>query len=52
MKIIISKQELDPIPVITGVDFGHTTPHITFPIGGTGSLTAKKQQASLQITHH
>src|SRR3989338_9680675 len=51
-KIITSKQELDHIPVVAGVDFGHTTPHITFPIGGTGSLTAKKQQASLQITHH
>jgi len=51
-KIITSKQELDHIPVVAGVDFGHTTPHITFPIGGTGSLTAKKQQVSLQITHH
>lgn len=33
-KIIKSKKELDNITVIANVDFGHTTPIITFPIGG------------------
>ncbi len=51
-KIITTKQELDHIPVVAGVDFGHTTPHITFPIGGTGSLAAKKQHADLEIYQH
>jgi muramoyltetrapeptide carboxypeptidase LdcA involved in peptidoglycan recycling len=51
-KIINSKQELDNIPIIAGVDFGHTTPHMTFPIGGTGSLMAKKDKVDLQIHHH
>jgi muramoyltetrapeptide carboxypeptidase LdcA involved in peptidoglycan recycling len=34
VKIIKSKIELNNIPVIANVDFGHTSPIITFPIGG------------------
>ncbi|BCS90752.1 MAG: muramoyltetrapeptide carboxypeptidase [Candidatus Micrarchaeota archaeon] len=34
-KIINNKRELANIPVIANVDFGHTTPQITFPIGVT-----------------
>lgn len=33
--LIESKRELDHIPVIANVDFGHTDPMITVPIGGT-----------------
>src|SRR3989338_11036057 len=32
-KIIKTKKELNSLPVIANVDFGHTTPIITFPIG-------------------
>jgi len=38
IKIIKSKQELNNIPVIANVDFSHTNPVITFPIGGTVKL--------------
>ena len=31
--IISSKEELKNLPIITNVDFGHTMPMITFPIG-------------------
>ncbi|MBT3304039.1 LD-carboxypeptidase [Candidatus Woesearchaeota archaeon] len=34
IKIIKTKKELSNIPVIANVDFGHTMPLITFPIGG------------------
>lgn len=34
INIIKSKKQLDNIPIIANVDFGHTTPIITFPIGG------------------
>ncbi|MCL2859454.1 MAG: LD-carboxypeptidase [Oscillospiraceae bacterium] len=37
-RIIKSKKELENIPVIGGCDFGHTTPTITFPIGGRASM--------------
>jgi len=40
-EIIKSKKELDHIPVIAGVDFGHTTPILTFPIGGTCAINTQ-----------
>ena len=47
--IIDSKDELSHLPIIYGVDFGHTTPHITFPIGGKVSLKAKEGDVSLKF---
>jgi muramoyltetrapeptide carboxypeptidase LdcA involved in peptidoglycan recycling len=41
LKLIVeSKQELAKIPVIAGVDFGHVTPTLTFPIGGLVSISS------------
>lgn len=42
VKIIKSKPELDKLPVIANVDFGHTTPIISFPIGGRVHLKLDK----------
>ena len=49
-KIIKTKKELDNIPVIANVDFGHSDPKITFPIGGEVKITASKNKASITIT--
>ncbi len=49
IKLIKSKPELENIPVIAGVDFGHTTPIITFPVGGEASLLAKNGKIELKI---
>ena len=49
IKLIKSKPELKNIPVIAGVDFGHTTPIITFPVGGEASLLAKNGKIELKI---
>ncbi|MFA5925647.1 MAG: hypothetical protein WC831_01825 [Parcubacteria group bacterium] len=38
--------------VICGVDFGHTTPIITFPIGGKAKLMAGKDGIKLEIIEH
>ena len=38
VKMIKSKKVLDHIPVIANVDFGHTSPFITFPVGGNVSI--------------
>ncbi len=51
-KIIKTKKELEGIPVIANVDFGHTTPTITFPIGGTASLNADGGTPVLEIIGH
>lgn len=49
-KIITSKEELSDIPVIADVDFGHTAPMITFPVGGQASLRAYGVRVELRIS--
>lgn len=48
-RMIKNKPELDNIPVIAGADFGHTTPIITFPIGGRARLSANIDSIKLYI---
>jgi muramoyltetrapeptide carboxypeptidase len=50
--IIKSKPELARLPVVVNADFGHTTPLMTFPIGGTGRLEARDGKASFMILEH
>jgi muramoyltetrapeptide carboxypeptidase LdcA involved in peptidoglycan recycling len=49
IKLIKSKPELENIPIIAGCDFGHTTPIMTFPIGGKAILVAKNNEIKLEI---
>jgi len=51
-QIISSKNELAEIPVIAGVDFGHTTPMITYPIGGEVAIVADAKKSTIQILKH
>jgi muramoyltetrapeptide carboxypeptidase LdcA involved in peptidoglycan recycling len=51
-RIIKTKRELDRIPVVANVDFGHTNPLITFPIGGSVALDATKEIPNIIITKH
>lgn len=50
IKIIKTKAELKNIPVVANVDFGHTSPLITFPIGGEVSMDTSKK--SIVIMKH
>ena len=50
IQIIKTKAELKNIPVIANVDFGHTSPIITFPIGGEANIDTKWK--SITITKH
>lgn len=50
IKIIKTKKELNKTPVIANVDFGHTDPKITFPIGGEVKIMASKNKVSIKIT--
>lgn len=52
IQIIKTKKELDNLPIVAGVDFGHTDPKITFPIGGEVKLDVTKPSSSIQITKH
>lgn len=40
--IVNTKRELKNIPIIGNVDFGHSTPLLTIPIGGTAKLSHGK----------
>lgn len=51
-QIIKTKKELNNIPVLANVDFGHSDPKITFPVGGTCKLEATKDKQFLQILEH
>lgn len=50
--IINSKQELKSMPIVANVDFGHTTPMFTFPVGGRLKIVAKGQEFSLKMIEH
>ena len=47
--VVATKPELAGLPVVRGPDFGHTTPHATFPIGGTARVAARGGEASIEI---
>lgn len=51
-KIIKTKKELDAIPVVADVDFGHTQSMITFPIGGDVSFSANEGEIKIEILKH
>jgi muramoyltetrapeptide carboxypeptidase len=51
-QIVVTKPELAGLPVIANVDFGHTTPVFTFPIGGTIEVSANPASPRLTITSH
>jgi muramoyltetrapeptide carboxypeptidase len=51
-QIITTKKELKNIPVVANVDFGHTDPKITFPIGGTAKIKVSSNKSSLGIMEH
>ena len=51
-KIIKTKSALDNIPVIAEVNFGHTTPQITFPVGGEAELVVTENNAKILISKH
>ena len=51
-KIIKTKKELSGMPIIANVDFGHTTPLATMPIGGILEMTAQGEVGTIRIIEH
>ena len=47
--IISTKKELKNLSIIANVDFGHTSPMITFPTGGEVSITAISSSGNIKI---
>lgn len=50
-KIISSKPELFDIPIIANADFGHTTPSVTFPIGGNVKINTQSSNCIVIDKH-
>ena len=50
-QIVSTKKELKNIPVIANVDFGHTNPMITYPVGGHVEIVSG-DNPSIKITRH
>lgn len=48
-EIISSKKELSGKPVIANVDFGHTEPHCTLPIGGNIEINVENNHAYIIV---
>lgn len=45
--MLATKRGLQGIPIIINANFGHTTPIITFPIGGVGRIKATKNKCDI-----
>lgn len=52
VEILKSKKELENIPIVANVDFGHTDPKITFPVGGLVRIEVKTDIAKIIILKH
>ncbi len=48
-ELFSSRPELNKIPIIANVDFGHTNPIITYPIGGTATIKVSKSGSSIVL---
>lgn len=51
-QIIKTKRELNNIPVIANVDFGHTDPKVALPIGGAVELDINSTNSKITILEH
>lgn len=51
-EMIKAKAQLKKIPIVANVDFGHTDPKITVPIGGLAIITASVHDQSIKIIEH
>jgi muramoyltetrapeptide carboxypeptidase len=50
-KLIKNKTKLSNIPVLANVNFGHTKPMLTFPIGAKATLVLKSNISTLAISN-
>jgi muramoyltetrapeptide carboxypeptidase LdcA involved in peptidoglycan recycling len=51
-KILVSKSALKNIPIVSDINFGHTTPISVFPIGGRLKLIAKNEKYEIIVKNH
>jgi muramoyltetrapeptide carboxypeptidase LdcA involved in peptidoglycan recycling len=52
IKVVKAKEELKNIPIIANVNFGHTSPIVTLPIGGKVKIEANDQKVEIIVLEH
>jgi muramoyltetrapeptide carboxypeptidase len=52
VELVRRHPELRRVPVAAGFDFGHTSPQITFPIGGRAALRCGPSSVELELLEH
>jgi muramoyltetrapeptide carboxypeptidase LdcA involved in peptidoglycan recycling len=52
LELVETMPQLRGLPVVANVDFGHTFPLITFPIGGDAVIEVDDSGASVTLTRH
>ncbi len=50
-RLLKEKKELKEVPIVANVDFGHTFPRITFPIGGTARINLNSESQITIVNH-
>lgn len=50
--VVQNNPRLQQIPIIGGLDFGHTNPRLTLPIGGTVTISAHLGDVQVIIEKH
>jgi muramoyltetrapeptide carboxypeptidase len=48
-ELFTTKPQLEKIPIIANVDFGHTSPIITYPVGGEVAINVNHIKSSIEI---
>lgn len=51
-KVFKSKRELNNLPILANLDFGHTDPKMILPIGGEALLVVTEEKNSLTVVEH
>lgn len=52
LRILSTKRKLAGVPIIANLDFGHTTPQLTLPIGGVLQVEATRSRIDLSVITH
>jgi len=51
-QMLKSIPELETMPIVANVDFGHTKPQVTLPIGGIVQLAVLKNRQTIKLVEH
>lgn len=51
-RLVAIRSYLKGIPIVANADFGHTSPIITFPLGGEAKLVVGKNKIQCVVTEH